>query len=80
MTEYKAIENIKYRIATASKIAGKGADGKALEDLEVAIEALEKISKIKEITDSVTDLMYDDDVACLFDKIKEVVDGGIKNV
>lgn len=38
----EAIEKIKYRIYTATQIAGKGEDGKAFEDLEMAIEALEK--------------------------------------
>lgn len=42
MTEQEAIERIKYRIETASLIAGKGVDGKAFEDLDMAIEALEK--------------------------------------
>lgn len=41
MTEREAIEKIKYRIDTASEIAGKGEDGKAFEDLEMAILALE---------------------------------------
>ena len=38
----EAIERIKYRIETASLIAVKGVDGKAFEDLDMAIEALEK--------------------------------------
>ena len=42
MTVQSAINTIRYRIETASEIAGKGADGKAFEDLEMAIEALEK--------------------------------------
>lgn len=42
MTAQEAIERIKYRIETASLIAGKGVDGKAFEDLDMAIEALEK--------------------------------------
>lgn len=42
MTESEAISRIKYRIDTASKAVGKGEDGKAFEDLELAINALEK--------------------------------------
>lgn len=42
MKVQSAINTIRYRIETASEIAGKGADGKAFEDLEMAIEALEK--------------------------------------
>lgn len=44
----QAIDRIKYRIETASHIAGKGDDGKAFEDLELAIQALEKQVKLKE--------------------------------
>lgn len=36
-----AIEMIKYRIATATQTAGKGENGKAFEDMEMAIKALE---------------------------------------
>ena len=42
MKTEEAIDKIKWRIDTASLIAGKGADGKAFEDLELAIKALEK--------------------------------------
>lgn len=42
MTNQEAIENLKYRISTASKTVGKGEDGKAFEDIEMAIKALEK--------------------------------------
>lgn len=49
MTENGAIEWIRYRIDTASKIAGKGADGKAFEDLEMAITALEEIQSYRAI-------------------------------
>lgn len=38
----EAIERIKYRIYTATSITGNGVDGNAFEDLEMAIEALEK--------------------------------------
>ena len=43
----QAIDRIKYRIETASDIAGKGTDGKAFEDLELAIQALEKQVRLK---------------------------------
>lgn len=42
MTERQAIERMRYRIDTATEIAGKGEDGKAFEDMEMAIKALEK--------------------------------------
>lgn len=42
MTEQQAIERMKYRIDTASEIVGKGEDGNAFEDMEMAIKALEK--------------------------------------
>lgn len=38
----QAIDRMRYRIDTASDIAGKGVDGKAYEDMEMAIAALEK--------------------------------------
>ena len=46
MTNQEAIEKIQYRIDTASEIVGKGEDGKAFEDMEMAIKALEKLDKI----------------------------------
>lgn len=49
MTEEGAISMLKWRIETASKIAGKGADGKAFEDLEMAIQALEEIQAYRAI-------------------------------
>ena len=42
MTIKEAIEKIKYRIDTAKSIVGSGEDGKAFEDLEMGIKALEK--------------------------------------
>lgn len=42
MTTQEAIEKNKWRIFTASEIVGRGEDGKAFEDLEMAIAALEK--------------------------------------
>lgn len=45
MTTQEAIERIKYRIYTAAQIAGKGEDGKAFEDLEMAIEALDRLDE-----------------------------------
>ena len=40
MTEQEAIKMMRYRIDTSSEIAGKGEDGKAFEDMEMAINAL----------------------------------------
>lgn len=48
MTVQEAIEKIKWRIFTASEIVGCGEDGKAFEDLEMAIAALEKEKNIQE--------------------------------
>ena len=42
MTNQEAINRMQYRIDTATEIAGKGEDGKAFEDMEMAIEALKK--------------------------------------
>lgn len=49
MTEKQAIERIRYRIDTASEIAGKGEDGNAFEDMEMAIKTLETVDKIENI-------------------------------
>lgn len=47
MTENEAIERIKYRIETATDIVGKGIDGKAFEDMEMAIKALSEIQQYR---------------------------------
>lgn len=49
MTENEAIARIRYRIDTATDIVGNGVDGKAYEDMEIAIKALEKIQKYRTI-------------------------------
>ncbi len=49
MTENEAIKRLKYRIATATDIAGKGVDGNAYEDMEIAIKALEEIQQYLEL-------------------------------
>lgn len=49
MTENEAIKRMKYRIDSATDIAGKGVDGKAYEDMEMAIKALEEIHQYREI-------------------------------
>ncbi len=46
MDNKDAINKIKYRIETASRIAGKGETAKAFEDLEIAIQALENQNRI----------------------------------
>lgn len=50
MTNEEAINKIKYRIDTASRIAGTGADGKEFEDLEMAIQALGESKEIRNKT------------------------------
>lgn len=49
MTESEARSKIKYRIEVARQIAGNGVDGKAFEDLEIAIQALKEIREYREI-------------------------------
>ena len=49
MTNNEAITRMKYRIETATDIAGKGVDGKAYEDMEMAIKALEEIQQYRAI-------------------------------
>ena len=49
MTENEAMALMRCRIDTASKIVGKGTDGKAFEDMEVAITALKQIQQHREI-------------------------------
>ena len=49
MTKDDAIKRIEYRIDTASRLAGSGVDGKAFEDLELAVEALKKCQRYEEI-------------------------------
>lgn len=49
MTNNEAIARMKYRIETATDITGKGADGKAYEDMEIAINALEEIQQYRAI-------------------------------
>lgn len=49
MTENEAIARIRYRIDTATDIAGNGADGKAYEDMEIAVNALEEIQRYRAI-------------------------------
>ena len=45
MTENEAIERIKYRMLTAEQVAGKG----GMEDLEMAVKALEEIQQYRAI-------------------------------
>lgn len=49
MTENEAIARMKYRIETATDIAGNGVDGKAYEDMEIAIKALEEVQQYRAI-------------------------------
>lgn len=45
MTDDEAIERIKYRMHTAGQVAGKG----GMEDLEMAIKALEEIQQYRTV-------------------------------
>lgn len=49
MTENEAIARIRYRIDTATHNIGKGADGRAYEDMEIAIKVLEEIQQYRVI-------------------------------
>lgn len=49
MTENEAIARMRYRIDTATEALGKGSDGKAYEDMEIAIKALEEIQQYRVI-------------------------------
>lgn len=49
MTENEAIARMQYRIDTATEVIGKGSDGKAYEDMEIAIKALEEIQQYRAI-------------------------------
>lgn len=49
MNESEARSKIKYRIEVAREIAGNGVNGKAFEDLEIAIEALKEIREYRKI-------------------------------
>lgn len=52
----EAIESIRYRIDTASEIIGKGEDDKSFEDLEIAIESLEKQIQLNRCIDELQKL------------------------
>ena len=49
MTESEARGKIKYRITTAMSIAGAGEDGKAYEDLEIALQVMKEIREYREL-------------------------------
>ena len=49
MNEIEARGKIKYRIAMAMSLVGAGEDGKAYEDLEIAIQALKEIREYREL-------------------------------
>lgn len=49
MKPEEAILMMRNRIDTASEIAGKGTDGKAFEDMEMAILALKEIQQYRAI-------------------------------
>lgn len=49
MTENEAITRMQYRIETATCNIGKGVDGKAYEDMEMGIKALEEIQQYRAI-------------------------------
>lgn len=49
MKPEEAILMMRNRIDTASEIAGKGTDGKAFEDMQMAIESLKEVQQYREI-------------------------------
>lgn len=70
MTENQAIERMKYRIKTATEAMGNGVDGKAYEDMEMAIKALEEIQKYRAIG-TIEDFQKSSDVR---KQVTEIVD------
>lgn len=54
MIENEAIKQMKYRIETATQIVGKGEDGKAYEDMEMGIKALEMQDELKKCINGCT--------------------------
>ena len=69
MTESEARSKIKYRIEVAREIAGNGVDGKAFEDLEIAIQALKEIREYRAMEERLNGI-----------SVEQVVDGFIKQV
>lgn len=49
MNYNEAIKRMRYRVDTATNISGKGVDGKAYEDMEMAIKALSEIQQYRSI-------------------------------
>ena len=49
MTEQMAIENIKHRYNIAKRMVGKGVNSNDLQDIEVALKALEEIQQYRAI-------------------------------
>ena len=49
MTESEARSKIKWRISTASHMVGFGEDGKAYEDLEIALQVMKEIREYREL-------------------------------
>ena len=45
----QVIDQIRYRINTASKIVGNGENNKAFDDLEYAIESIKELEKYKDL-------------------------------
>lgn len=69
MTENESIKKIQYRIDTASEIAGKGEDGKAYEDLEKAIQALDEIQRYRAIG-TVEEFMRAKEMEAVYGQVK----------
>ena len=67
MKPEEAILMMRNRIDTASEIAGKGTDGKAFEDMEMAIEALKEIQQYREIG-TIEELKYFKDMKVRLEK------------
>ena len=73
MTEIEAIKMMKYRMNTAIEIAGKGENGKAFEDMEMAISALEKQERIKLLIKATKDWSKESSFE-LIKAIKEIIE------
>ena len=75
MTIQEAINMMKYRIDTATEIAGKYENENAFEDMEMAIKALEEQQKIKEdgFSDYLLNMGYTKGYLAAIDKFAEKI-------
>lgn len=71
MTEREAIERMKYKIATAKEAVGSGADGKAFEDMEMAIQALEEVQAYRAMEKKLNGISVEQVVTGFINQVKK---------